>query len=254
MKDALLSALIILTSIAWPSALSGDTVDINSGREVVSQWVKTRTLISQIKRDWVDEKDLLQSAIELNKAELEKTDKKFSELEKQNTNLKVEFSERDIYKKDLDSIEAKLTTRIQKTEASLLALVDRLPEPLHEKIQPLVEKLPKEDASISVSIRLQTVVGLMSEIEKWDSSITLDSQSYSSKEGSSVLIDVIYIGLGQGYFANNDEANPVAGVIMPSENGWIFEEQNSLAEKIRKLVRVYKGQPAEYVNIPLKIH
>ena len=94
----------------------------------------------------------------------------------------------------------------------------------------------------------------MNEIEKWDSSITLDSQSYSSKEGSSVLIDVIYIGLGQGYFANNDEANPVAGVIMPSENGWIFEEQNSLAEKIRKLVGVYKGQPAEYVNIPLKIH
>ena len=135
-----------------------------------------------------------------------------------------------------------------------MALVDRLPEPLHQKIQPLVEKLPKEDASISVTIRLQTVVGLMNEIEKWDSSITLDSQSYSSKEGSSVLIDVIYIGLGQGYFANNDEANPVAGVIMPSENGWIFEEQNSLAEKIRKLVRVYKGQPAEYVNIPLKIH
>ena len=95
MKEPLLSALIILTLIAWPSALSGDNVDINSGREVVSQWVKTRTLISQIKRDWVDEKDLLQSAIELNKAELDKTDKNFSELEKQNTNLKEEFSERE---------------------------------------------------------------------------------------------------------------------------------------------------------------
>ena len=158
MKEPLLSALIILTLIAWPSALSGDNVDINSGREVVSQWVKTRTLISQIKRDWVDEKDLLQSAIELNKAELDKTDKNFSELEKQNTNLKEEFSEREIYKKDLDSIEAKLTTRIQKTEASLLALVDRLPEPLHQKIQPLVEKLPKEDAVSYTHLTLPTIL------------------------------------------------------------------------------------------------
>ena len=253
MKVFSLIAILAAIRCCWPSALFADNVAGNSGRELVSQWVKTQQLISQPKRDWLVEKDFLQSVIELNQSELEKTQKNQKELDQQSATLEEDFNKQEKQKNDLESVESEITTKIQNAEAKLVALVAGLPEPLKEKIEPLVSKLPKVGVKVPVSIRLQTLVGLMNEIEKWDSSITLDSQAYTPLKGNSLLVDVIYIGLAQGYFSNNDETKAVAGVIVPGKDGWVFKEKNNLAEKIRKIVEVYNGRSAEYTNIPIEI-
>ena len=71
-------------------------------------------------------------------------------------------------------------------------------------------------------------------------------------EGNERQVQVIYLGLGQAYFV--DQNNTIAGRGAPGSEGWMWSFNNGLASKIRKIIGIYEnGLPAEFVSIPVEI-
>ena len=70
------------------------------------------------------------------------------------------------------------------------AILATLPEPLVEKIKPLIRRLPNDpnNTKLSLGERVQNVVGILSQADKFNSTITLSNESREIAEGKVVQV------------------------------------------------------------------
>ena len=90
-------------------------------------------------------------------------------------------------------------------ETKVKAILTSLPEPLVDKIKPLIRRLPNnpENTKLSLGERVQNVVGILSQADKFNSTITLSNESREISEGKLVQVTTLYWGLAQAYFVDN---------------------------------------------------
>ena len=68
---------------------------------------------------------------------------------------------------------------IQQLEVQIKRVVKILPTPLVEKIKPLIRRLPEDSAHTKLSLgeRVQNIVGILSQADKFNATITQTSES-----------------------------------------------------------------------------
>lgn len=180
------------------------------------------------------------------KKSIEATDKKYGELEKE--------------KAELERVSKILEERITKLEERTLALLKRVPEPLATNVEPISQRLPENDEQrkeLSLSIRYQNVIGVLSPIDKWNREVRVENERRDLSSGKSVSVTVIYIGLAQGYYVGGkgpDGKPNIAGVGTSTDDGWRWTPANELAADIATAVSVYRNeQLARLVQLPVSI-
>ena len=66
-------------------------------------------------------------------------------------------------------------------------------------------------------------------------------------------MDVVYLGLARGYAVSPDDAFAATGI--PSQDGWLWTADPSIADAVRKLVRIQnKSLPPALVTLPMDGH
>jgi chromosome segregation ATPase len=205
--------MIILLSVKHLCAQSTEEI-----RTEIKEWVKLKKIISEEAADWRVEKAVisdmiavleqeeidLKDKLETNKSFLSTADRKRAELE-------------DSRKALLDA-SAALESRLEGLEASVRELYTTLPEPLQQTIDPLYSRIPEADAEDkpALTLRLQSVVGILSQADKFNSGITVLTELRNS-EGSTVEVKTLYFGLAGAIYATaNGES---AGYGMPGDGG-----------------------------------
>jgi hypothetical protein len=137
-----------------------------------------------------------------------------------------------------------------------------LPEPLVERVEPLSQRLPKtaEEAAaskLSLSERYMNVIGVLNDIAKWNREVTVATEVRTMTDGSQVQVAVIYVGLGQAWYAGGEgkDGKPtVAGTGTSTATGWTWKPANELAADIDKVIAIYKNeQLATLVRLPVQI-
>ena len=134
-----------------------------------------------------------------------------------------------------------------------MSLCERFPVPLRETVSPLYNRLPKPGASTrqSLSERLQTVVGILSQADKFNSVITDQSENRELPSGS-VIVQTIYFGLGGAIYA--DPAGETAGILVPTPAGWECRETPEHTDAILAALDVYASlSEAAFVELPVSI-
>ncbi|MGZ0707500.1 DUF3450 family protein [Coraliomargarita sp. W4R53] len=244
-------------SLAYLFSLTALSASVPSDtRDVLQEWVKVKALVSEEREDWAAEKALIADTIDLLKAEKEMLAETIEKREDAAEAAASERTELSVKKESLDAAAATLGDTLTTYETDMAAWVVTLPELLQEELSPLIRRLPTEESSSNAGIgrRLQSVVGILSQIDKFNSSVTYRKELRGAEDGSATKeTDTLYFGLA--YAVYSDAEGTSAGYGKPGPTGWVWESAPDAALDIKELIAVYKNEtPAKYISIPISIN
>jgi len=250
----LLAAAAIAASTAAQTAA---TSNFDIARTTLEKWVETRQLISKEKSDWDLENQALSDSVALLTKEIATLEENIARAEGDTTAADVERERLMIDNDSLKGAAATVGSLIATIEQRVVALIKALPEDLRnrENIELLSRRIPKNPQTTrsSLSERMQTIVVLLTEIEKFNGAFNIALETRKVPSGEMVQVSTIYIGLGQGYYV--DATRKFAGILTPGPDGWVATDRDDLAPLIGDVLDLYakKKQPPQFVKIPVEI-
>jgi len=253
MFEALLSASLAFC-LTSGSVFAQDS-KFEEARTHIEKWVQTRQLIAKRNADWRVEREsigqtigLLQREIDLLKEAIDKSEQVDSEsdAEKKRITLSLE---------DLKKANNVVDAALWGMERQALALMALFPDPLKDRTSNVRSRIPLEKKDLrgrSAAERMQNVVAMLNEADRFNSAITLAIEVRKDAEGKDRQVQALYLGLGHAYYS--DQGGSFAGVGVPGETDWTWEEKPELGSTIRKVIDIYENErSAEFVPVPVNI-
>ena len=224
-------------------------------RTHIEKWVQTRQLIAKRNADWRVEREsigqtigLLQREIDLLKEAIDKSEQVDSEsdAEKKRITLSLE---------DLKKANKVVDAALWGMERQALTLMALFPDPLKDRTSNVRSRIPLEKKDLrgrSAAERMQNVVAMLNEADRFNSAITLAIEVRKDAEGKDRQVQALYLGLGHAYYA--DQGGSFAGVGVPGTEGWTWTVNAELGSTIRKVIDIYENErSAEFVPVPVSI-
>ena len=253
MFEALLSASLAFCLTSGSVFAQGSKFE--EARTHIEKWVQTRQLIAKRNADWRVEREsigqtigLLQREIDLLKEAIDKSEQVDSEsdAEKKRITLSLE---------DLKKANNVVDAALWGMERQALALMALFPDPLKDRTSNVRSRIPLEKKDLrgrSAAERMQNVVAMLNEADRFNSAITLAIEVRKDAEGKDRQVQALYLGLGHAYYS--DQGGSFAGVGVPGETDWTWEEKPELGSTIRKVIDIYEHErSAEFVPVPVNI-
>lgn len=249
-----LAAGLLVGVLSGSAPLPAADSPLAAARSGIEQWVQTRQLVSRTRSDWESEKEMLLQTKALFERELAGLTDQFSRVSTNSTQVDRErlAAEKDL--KESNEFLEHARQLVASLEAKVRSVTALLPAPLTESMQPLLARLPEDAATtrMGVTERVQTVVSLLNEIDKFNGAVTLFSEKRKNEKGEEVAVETVYVGLGAAYFVN--QTGDFAGAGRPGAKGWEWSIEPALAERVREVVRIYRGErTAHFVLFPVTI-
>jgi len=227
---------------------------ITETRSTLQTWVETRQLVSKTRSDWQADKELIEQTIALYEREMKTLDEQMSKVSTNNTQVTKETADAEALKKS--STEALDRARQFATgfEAKLKQTVPQLPAPLQDIVKKDLVRMPADPANTKMlaAERVQMVVGMLNEFDKFNNSINVFSEKRKNQKGDEVAVQTIYVGLGVAYFVN--DTGDFAGFGSPGKEGWQWTVRSELAPMIQEALKVYRNEgPARFITLPMTV-
>lgn len=226
---------------------------LNETRTTLEKWVESRQLTSKARADWQVDKETLEQTVALFGRELASVEEQMGKVSTNNVQVDKERAEAEALKKSAGESLLRMRAFAAEIEPKLVHLAPQLPSPLQEIIKPLLNKLPATtDTKMSAAERLQVVVGILGELDKFNNAVSLFSEKRKNPAGEEVAVEVVYVGLGAAYFVN--DAGNFAGVGAPGVSGWEWSTKPEIASAVRDVIRIYRNEhPARFVALPVTV-
>jgi len=251
----------LLSCIAAALLLPGTTSaqqaagpDVEATRAALEKWSEASRLVSKEKKDWQLGKETLRDRIDLLRREVAAMEQRIADAETSIAEADRKRGELVVEDEQRKTTETALLQRVGQLEQSVLTLLPRLPEPLREQIKPVSQLVPDkpEETRLRVDERYRNVLYVCKQIHKWNREITLKSEVHAQPNGTSVEVAVMYIGIGQGYYASGDGKVAGSGTATPA--GWVWTPNNELATQIQAAIAILKNEKvAAFVRLPVQI-
>lgn len=227
---------------------------LDSTRSVLEQWVEARKTVAVVRSDWAVEKEVIGQSVSAFERELKTLTDQLSQVDEGSTQTGQELEDVEDEKTELRLASDELKVSVARLEARVLGMSPGFPAPVMEKIEPLYNRIPKnpEDTKLGLSARLQNVVGILNELDKFNGSVAVVSELRKTESGAEVQTRVLYVGLSQAYFL--DKTGEFCGFGMSSTEGWSWTTQPELGPAIAKAIGVYENsEPAVFVSLPVAV-
>jgi len=251
--EALLSASLAFCLTSGSVFAQGSKFE--EARTHIEKWVQTRQLIAKRNADWRVEREsigqtigLLQREIDLLKEAIDKSEQVDSESDAQKKRITLSLE-------DLKKANNVVDAALWGMERQALALMALFPDPLKDRTSNVRSRIPLEKKDLrgrSAADRMQNVVAMLNEADRFNSAITLAIEVRKDAEGKDRQVQALYLGLGHAYYS--DQGGSFAGVGVPGETDWTWEEKPELGSTIRKVIDIYENErSAEFVPVPVNI-
>ena len=226
---------------------------LEESRLTLSKWIETQQIISKERNDWQQAKELLQGRIELVGKEVSVLKEKISQGEKAVADSNKKRDELVAENEKLKATGEQLRKSVIAMESEVRRLAKLMPEQVAAKIAPLLQRIPTDpqNTRVSAAERFQNVLGILNEVNKANSEITVAYEIRKLADGSSSEVQVIYVGLAQAYFLS---PRGEAGIGRPTEDGWKWEPAPEAASAILTALEVIQGKASPmFVPLPITI-
>lgn len=246
----LLNLIISFLVFVLPVGLFGEKL-VNDTRSTIDQWVETRQIISKESSQWEIEKGLLEKTHALLTSEVARLDSELKDLKESASASDEERSSLAAKKESLKAASKVVSSSIGSLETSLKSIIPSLPAPLIEKIRPLIRRLPDDPQKTDLSLgqRVQNIVGILSQTDKFNTTITATSEAREFEEGKIVQVTTLYMGLASAYYV--DDSGKYAGVGIPTNDGWEWPVIDGVGPQIKQLVEIYEGTgEIQFIQVP----
>ena len=234
-----------------PDGPAGPSLD--ETRLTLSKWIETQQIISKERNDWQQGKEVLQGRIELVGKEVGQLKERIAQSEKAVEESNRKRDELVAQNAQLKEVGGQLAESVTAMESQVRKLARLAPEGIASKLAPLLQRIPTDAAAtrISVAERFQNVLGILNELNKANSEITIAYEIRKLADGSSSEVQVIYVGLGQAYYLS---PRGEAGIGRPGDQGWTWEPASEQAGQIFTALEVIQGKhPPAFVALPVTI-
>jgi len=250
LRTLLITSLLatgLVTTVAGESQLE-------ETRQVLQKLVEQRQKIADEQSQWLVQEQSLLDSIALLELEIELLEERIEVTEAESTQAERDRIRLNGQIEELKEASAVVATVIRGMEQRVLSLVNALPVEIKDKLARLTKRIPKRneaESSIQASLseRMQNVVGVLTQIEVFNNGIHVLSEN-KEKNGQTVTVSVLYIGLAQAYYVNSDQGIAGYGSV-DTESGWTWTQDDSLVGVVSKAIDVYESNiPAEFVVLP----
>lgn len=231
-----------------------NTAPVKETTAALEKWVSSRQVIAKTKRDWDLEKAAITNSIELFSTELKALEEGLQTATVDSSRIERETAELEASKAVTEAGLDAARILVTELEAAVTGLSIQLPPPLKDRIDPILKRIPaaSEETKRSVMERMQNVVALVNEIDRFNLDVTVVSEVQTNPEGKEIQVQTVYLGLGQAYFV--DRTGTHSGFGSPSENGWAWIQKPEIAGSVRTILSMYEGKiPAAFVPMPVQI-
>lgn len=222
-------------------------------RLTMDKWIETQQILSKERKDWAQSREILAARIDVVKRELATLTEKTKTAETTVTEAGKKRADLERESAQLEATATLLGDAVTAMEAEVRKTFQRLPEPVQTKLQPLFQRIPDDTKKTRVSIaeRFQNVLGILGEIHKASSDITVGYEVHELANGKPAEVKVLYVGLSQAYYVS---ARGEAGIGRPTANGWKWEPANAIADQVVTALEIIQGkQSPAFVPLPVKL-
>jgi len=243
-----LSLSTAMVSAAPKNALYEET------KSTVTQWAETESIISKEQNDWLKEKAILEDLARMLEAEKEGLATKIDETKESATEADKKREEVVNRKETLEEASSVVRENLESLEEGVRELLPFLPENYVDSIKPLIRQLPEKGkpTQLSLSVRLRNVIGILSQANKFDNVISLETETRDFEGTQSKQVKTLYYGFAIAYYS--DATGEKAGYGYPTESGWKWEETPEYGLAILDMISMYeKGKQADFVKLPVVI-
>ncbi len=239
-----------------PAVRAAEEGEIEAFRTRMAKWVETRQILSEERADWLVEKESLESTRDLLRRERDDLKKEIAAFEEADGTAERERQDLLLAREELQGSEKALAEHIRDLEAKVLAIVPQLPAPLRKRLDLLLVQIPEDPSTTDVSVgqRLMNVLGVLAQVEKWNSTANFVGETRAVGGGDQkVQVRTLYWGLGQAIYV--DAQGKAAGVGRPTPSGWTFLDDPSLVDEAQRFLDIYEGNVDEiaFVTLPVEI-
>ena len=220
----------------------------------ITQWVEARQSLAETRAAWETDREVLAQSIQLHEAALADVKERLSETGTSSKQIAREREQLLAEQANLQEASERVATLLSPIETKIRHLAKTLPAPLLSKLEPLLARIPNNPQATDFSLpeRVQTVVGIVSEVEKFNGSISVHSEIQRNQAGEDVQVRTLYLGLAQAYSVDQSGR---AGVGSPGPEGWEWTPADHLAPKINRAIAIYENsQPAAFVSLPVQLN
>jgi hypothetical protein len=249
-----LAATLVAVSARVVRAAEGGS-GVDEFRARMEKWVETSKLISQEKADWELDRETLGATRDLLLQQKEALASEIEGLEQGATAADAERRDLLLRRGEYQRTRDVLEERIRSLEGEAVAFVRELPQPLQEKLEPLLVQIPADAGSsrMPLGARLVNVLGILAQAEKFDATATLVAETRALEGDQKVQIRTLYWGLGQAVWV--DAQGHAAGLGRPGAGGWEFSEQAGLSGAAERFLDLYEGNvdAIDFVEIPVEV-
>lgn len=251
-RRAVLGALGLLT--LGSASAPQDAGRVGETRSALERWVETRRILSAERRDWDLGREMLQERIGVVRRELEAVRERIAEAQASLAEADAKRAELLAEQELLQRSSATLEAGIGALEARTRELLQRVPEPIRERVAPLAQRLREDPASVQASLgeRFQNVIGILDGVNRFQREISVTSEVRDLGDGTSVEVAVIYVGLGQAFYASS--SGSAAGVGRATASGWAWTREDEAAAAIDRVRAILENeQGAAFVRLPVRV-
>ncbi len=251
---AALAAVAIGFAASEATSAQGGQEDLDSTRQAITEWVQTRQLISQEKRDFEIGREVLEARIDLLQREIESLRKRTADADSSIAEADKERDELFEESEALKAASAKYAETVVLLEGRTKELLIGMPEPILDRVKSLSQRIPEdpESTKLGLSERFISIIGILNEVDRFNREITLTSEVQQLPNGTTAEVAVMYVGVGHAYYVTNN--GDAAGVGTSTPEGWTWKEANASAADIALAIDILKNKEiAQYVRLPIQI-
>jgi hypothetical protein len=248
------SGIVLLCFLfaAGPALASGPAA-AEIARQTLSEWVQARKLLAAEESGWRQDEAFLRQSIDLLEKEEATLQVRLHELQLADDQAADERRRLSEKNEALLAASREAAGMVAELENDLRDLRPALPQPLLREAAALFSRLDEAvERQVSLSQRLQTVLGLLAEINRFQQNVTLTRETREFENGARREVRAIYLGLALAYFVDDSES--VAGTGRPLEDGWVWKRNDEIAPAVGRAVAILENRrPAEFINLPAEV-
>ena len=244
----------VTLALIVPATMRAQTADTDDiGRAQVEKWIEMRRLISQEKQDWRLGKELLTDRARMLEKELAGIREKIVAATNETVEVDRKLAEAHAQNDQFDAVMARMRAAVSRLETRLPTILARTPDPVRERMKPLIQRLPQNSADTKIGLpeRFQNVIGILNELGKANGEVTVATEIRTLTDGRPAEVKTLYIGLGQAYYVS---AKGESGIGRPGAAGWEWQPANELAARITETMQVLQNKATpHFVSLPVKV-
>lgn len=251
----------LLNRILFFSACGSTTLGLSAQSDVLAsqntlvKWIETEKVISSERNEWAVEKAVVTSSIEFMQGEITRLEEVIKASKETASAGERKRAELQAEQERLQAVSDALADVVGGYETSIQKLAKGWPDAFLSMIRVPLDRIPEADEAgkAALTMRLQNVIVILSQYDKFNSVVTKD-KGVQEIEGTSREVTTLYYGSAFAYFVDGSGSYAGYGFPKTSGDGWDWVVDPSLSATISELVAVLdQTTEAKFLALPAKI-